>query len=64
MPSTISNAEVSDTCVRITGGGLNTIDVAESTGLALLRVVQTAGPVDCDVTFVSTETRRALYRVV
>ena len=42
------------------GGGQYTIDVAEATGFALLRVVQSSCPVDCDVAFVSAQTCRAL----
>lgn len=38
-----------------------TIDVAETTGLALLGVMESTSPVDCDVAFSSVEARSAFH---
>lgn len=38
-----------------------TIDVAETTGFALLGVMESTSPVDCDVAFASVEARSALH---
>lgn len=40
---------------------MHTVDVAESTSLRLLRVMQTAGPINCDVAFLSIKACCALH---
>lgn len=38
-----------------------TIDVAEATGLALLCMMQSTSPIDCDIALPSVQTRRAFH---
>lgn len=41
--------------------GDHTVDVAKTTSFALFRMVQTSGPVDCDVAFIAVEPCRAFH---
>jgi hypothetical protein len=45
----------------LSNGGIHTIDVAKTTGLALLGVMQTASPIDGDVALLAVEASRALH---
>lgn len=63
IPRTISR-EGSKFCVFELWIKAHTIDVTESAGFALLSMMQTTCPVNCDVAFVSTQASSTLYQVI
>lgn len=59
MPRTMSESLVSD-CYRW-GCKTHTVDVAETTGFTLFRVVKTTRPIDSNVALLAIQSRSALH---
>lgn len=65
IPNTISKLFFNTAILKPNkAAGGHTINIAESTRLALLRMMQTSRPVHRNIAFISTQTRGALYHII